>query len=91
MLELLAAFEEASGAALAHRIMRRRPGDVAELVAAPERARRELGWQAKRDIGDMCRDAWRFQSKNPHGYPTVDLLHDQSPSSQSSLLGGSTP
>ncbi len=68
VLQLLAAFAEVSGLDLPYRIVPRRPGDVAELVAAPDRAAAELGWRSRRDVLDMCRDAWRFQQQNPHGY-----------------------
>lgn len=68
VLELRAAFEDAGGVVLPYRIVDRRSGDVAELVAAPDRAAQELGWRAQRDVDAMCRDAWRFQSSNPHGY-----------------------
>ncbi|MCU1459351.1 MAG: galE [Actinomycetia bacterium] len=68
VLQLLAAFTEVCGRELPYRIVARRPGDVAELVADPERAAVELGWRARRDVLDMCRDAWRFQQENPGGY-----------------------
>lgn len=68
VLELRAAFENTCGVRLPYQIVDRRPGDVAKLVAAPDRAAHRLGWRAQRDIHDMCRDAWRFQRNNPHGY-----------------------
>ena len=46
----------------------RRPGDVAWLWCSPEKAKNELNWVASRNITDMCRDMWRFQSMNPTGY-----------------------
>jgi UDP-glucose 4-epimerase len=45
-----------------------RPGDVAELVADASAVARAWGWRPSRDLADMCRDAWRFQRLNPHGY-----------------------
>jgi UDP-glucose 4-epimerase len=51
----------------------RRPGDVAELVADPTLAAELLGWKAERDVADMCRDAWEFQRRNPHGYDSVHV------------------
>jgi UDP-glucose 4-epimerase len=48
--------------------MERRPGDVTELVADARAVERAWGWRATRDLADMCRDAWRFQQSNPHGY-----------------------
>ena len=46
----------------------RRPGDIAENYADPSKAKRELDWEAKRGIEDMCRDSWNWQSNNPNGY-----------------------
>lgn len=68
VLEMVRAFEEASGRKLAHRIAPRRPGDIAVCYADPLKAARELGWQAKRGLSEMMRDAWRWQSMNPQGY-----------------------
>lgn len=64
------AFEQASGGEIAHRIVDRRPGEVAEAYADVSRAR-ELGWTAARDIDEMCRDAWNWQRRNPERYPAV--------------------
>ena len=47
----------------------RRAGDVATAYADPTKASRELGWTAKYDLKDMCRDGWNWQQKNPDGYP----------------------
>lgn len=69
VLELVSAFEEASGKAVPYRIVARRPGDVATCYADTSLAESLLGWRAKLDIHAMCRDAWRWQSKNPQGYP----------------------
>lgn len=69
VLEVVRAFEQASGRKIPYRIVDRRPGDVAISYADPAKARRELGWVAQRDIHDMCADAWRWQSQNPDGYP----------------------
>ena len=69
VLEMVAAFEAACGKAIPHTIVPRRPGDIAECYADPERARRELGWRAEQDLAAMCVDAWRWQQQNPAGYP----------------------
>ncbi|HYN65468.1 MAG TPA: UDP-glucose 4-epimerase GalE [Ornithinibacter sp.] len=69
VLELLHAFERACGHDLPYEIVDRRPGDVAASYADPTRANTELGWHATRTVDDMCVDTWRWQSKNPHGYP----------------------
>ena len=68
VLELLHAFERASGLTLPYQVVARRPGDVAEVYADPALARELLGWQAEFDVDAMCRDAWRWQSMNPQGY-----------------------
>jgi len=68
VLEILAAFEKACGRKIPYRITERRAGDVAVCYADPSKAEKELAWQAVRDIGDMCRDAWKWQSENPYGY-----------------------
>ncbi|MBR3858043.1 MAG: GDP-mannose 4,6-dehydratase, partial [Bacteroidaceae bacterium] len=46
----------------------RRPGDIATCYCDPAKAKRELGWEAKFGIEEMCRDSWRFQKNNPNGY-----------------------
>jgi UDP-glucose 4-epimerase len=69
VLEVVAAFEKASGRKVPYRIVERRPGDSAVCYADPSRAQRELGWKAERDLAAMCDDAWRWQKANPEGYP----------------------
>ncbi|WP_083419534.1 UDP-glucose 4-epimerase GalE [Pseudofrankia sp. BMG5.36] len=66
--DLLAAFSAACGRELPSRLVARRAGDVAELVADPALALKLLGWSARRNVADMCRDAWKFQHLNPNGY-----------------------
>jgi UDP-glucose 4-epimerase len=68
VLEVIAAFERASGRAIKYRLAPRRPGDAAECWADPSRAKAELGWVTTRDLDRMCVDMWRWQSKNPKGY-----------------------
>lgn len=68
VLDVVAAFEKASGQKVAYRIVDRRPGDVAACYADPARAKVLLGWSAERDIDTMCADAWRWQSTNPSGF-----------------------
>ncbi|MGL4353694.1 MAG: UDP-glucose 4-epimerase GalE [Aeromonas popoffii] len=68
VLQMVAAFEAASGLPLPYRIEPRRPGDIAECWADPAKAERELGWRASRDLATMCADSWRWQSANPQGY-----------------------
>lgn len=64
VLELVKAFEEANGIKVPYEVVDRRPGDIAACYADATKAKRELGWTAKRDIIAMCRDAWRFQRNN---------------------------
>ena len=68
VLELVRAFERASGREVPFEIVARRPGDVAEVYADPTLAGQLLGWRAEHDIDAMCRDAWRWQSLNPSGF-----------------------
>lgn len=71
VLEMVKAFENASGKPVPYEIGPRRPGDIAECYADPSYAERCLGWKAERGIDAMCRDAWRWQSQNPVGYATA--------------------
>ena len=68
VLELAAAFEQASGRPVPYQLVARRPGDIAACYADPGLAQRELGWRAERDLKQMCEDTWRWQSNNPEGY-----------------------
>lgn len=69
VLDMVRAFEAASGRKVAYRIAPRRAGDVAQCYADPTLAQRLLGWRAEKDLADMCTDAWRWQSGNPNGFP----------------------
>lgn len=68
VLELVHAFEQASGRPIPYDIVARRPGDVAACYADATRARDLLAWRAVRDVDAMCTDTWRWQSLNPNGY-----------------------
>lgn len=68
VLELVHAFEKANNIKIPYVIAPRRPGDVDENYANCDKAWKEMGWKAKLDIVDACRDSWRWQSKNPNGY-----------------------
>ena len=68
VLDMVKAFEKASGKSVPYEITDRRPGDIAACYADPSKAEQELGWKAERDIREMCEDTWRWQSKNPEGY-----------------------
>ena len=68
VLQIVKAFEKASGRKVPYAIKARRPGDVAEVWADPSFALQELGWKAERGIEKMCEDLWRWQSMNPYGF-----------------------
>jgi UDP-glucose 4-epimerase len=71
VLQLVKAFAEAAARDIPYEVVARRPGDVAEVYADPSLARQALGWQAELGVEAMCRDAWRWQSRNPQGYPAA--------------------
>ena len=68
VLEMVHAFEAATGKRVPYVIAPRRAGDVAEVYCDPAKAERELGWKAEYSLEDMCRDSWNWQSKNPNGF-----------------------
>ena len=67
VLELVNAFQEATGVNIPYEIVERRSGDLAAYWADPEKAKRALSWRAEKTVEDICRDAWRWQSQNPRG------------------------
>ncbi len=68
VLDMVHAFEKACGKEIPYKIVDRRPGDVESLYAEPDKARDEIGFVAEKNLDDMCRDTWRWQSSNPNGY-----------------------
>ncbi|MFM8900138.1 MAG: UDP-glucose 4-epimerase GalE [Burkholderiales bacterium] len=68
VLEVVNAFEQASGRRVPVEFVDRRPGDVAACYADPSLAATMLGWRATRSLNQMCQDGWRWQTMNPHGY-----------------------
>jgi UDP-glucose 4-epimerase len=68
VLDMVKAFESASGKPIPYQVQPRRPGDIAACYAEPTLAKELLGWQATRDLQTMCVDTWRWQSGNPQGY-----------------------
>ncbi len=68
VLDMLKAFEKASGKKVPYTIAPRRAGDIAKCFANPAYAKEVLGWEATKDIDEMCEDSWRWQSNNPNGY-----------------------
>lgn len=70
VLDIIHAFEKANHVSVPYKIVARRPGDIAECWADPKKAKSELHWEAQKNMEDMCRDAWRWQTMNPNGYDT---------------------
>lgn len=68
VLDVIHAFSKAVGKEIPYVIKPRRAGDIATCYSDATKAKVELGWEAKRTLDDMCRDAWNWQSKNPNGY-----------------------
>lgn len=68
VLDIVKAFNKAYGKELPYKIAPRRPGDLAVCYSDPSKAKKVLGWEAKRGIEEMCEDSWRWQSNNPNGY-----------------------
>ena len=73
VLEMVHAFEKASGRSVPYRIAPRRPGDIAQCWADPTKAWDEMGWRAERGLNEMMADSWRWQSRNPNGYGHLDV------------------
>ncbi|MDD2711642.1 MAG: UDP-glucose 4-epimerase GalE [Simplicispira sp.] len=71
VLEIVRAFEQASGRAVPYQLAPRRAGDVAACYADPRQAAQLLGWRAERDLATMCRDAWKWQDQNPQGFAST--------------------
>ena len=68
VLDVVKAFEKASGKEIKYEIVPRRPGDLATVYSDPTKAKKELGWVAERGLEKMCEDSWRWQKNNPEGY-----------------------
>lgn len=68
VLEMVRAFESASGVRVPYKVVGRRPGDAAISFCDPTKAREQLGWVANRGLAEMCADSWRWQAQNPQGY-----------------------
>ncbi len=76
VLEVVRSFAKATGKDIPYVITERRPGDIAECYADPSKAFRELGWKAEKSLEEMCKDSWRWQKNNPHGYEEREVLKD---------------
>lgn len=68
VLDIVKSFERVNNITIPYVITARRPGDIAECYADPQKALNLLGWKAEKNIDDMCRDSWNWQQKNPNGY-----------------------
>ena len=71
VLEIIKAFEKASGKTIPYTVTKRRQGDVAVCFAETKKAKNELNWKAQRGVDRMCEDTWRWQVNNPHGYEKI--------------------
>ncbi len=72
VLDVIQAFRSATGEPLPYVMQARRPGDVPAMYSDPTLARKELGWQARYGIEEMCRDSWNWQKNNPNGYDSEE-------------------
>ena len=68
VIDMVDAFSKVVGKEIPYEIKERRPGDIATCYAQADKAKKEIGWEATRDLETMCEDSWRWQSKNPNGY-----------------------
>merc|ERR1719433_281446 len=68
VLEMVKAFEAASGKTIPYKMAERRPGDLACVVANPAKAKADFGWETTRGLELMCSSSWHWQSSNPNGY-----------------------
>lgn len=71
VLEVIQAFEKASGKKIPYKIVERRPGDIAASYADASIANKDLGWHATKNMDDMCADTWKWQQSNPNGYKSL--------------------
>ena len=68
MLDIVNTFMRVNNLTIPYTIKPRRSGDIAECYANPEKAEKVLGWKAEKNLDDMCRDSWNWQSHNKNGY-----------------------
>ncbi|MBP5145223.1 UDP-glucose 4-epimerase GalE, partial [Pseudomonas protegens] len=72
VLEMIRAFEDASGCTIPYTLSPRRQGDIAQCWSDPSKALHDLGWKAERGLKEMMEDTWRWQSNNPDGYRSFE-------------------
>lgn len=68
VFDMIHAFEKVSGKKIAYKVVPKRPGDIATCYSDPSKAKKELGWEATRELEEMCEDSWRWQKNNPNGF-----------------------
>ncbi|MGJ0321450.1 GDP-mannose 4,6-dehydratase [Aliarcobacter cryaerophilus] len=68
VLDMIKAFEKASGQKIPYKLVPRRAGDIATCYSNPQKAKEILDWEAKFNLEDMCKSSWNWQNKNPKGY-----------------------
>ena len=68
VLDMVKTFQEVNNVPVSYKIVDRRPGDLATCYADPAKSAEVLGWKAEKNLADMCRDSWRWQSQNPQGF-----------------------
>jgi UDP-glucose 4-epimerase len=68
VLDMVTTFAQVNGVEVPYQITDRRPGDIATCYADPTKSEEKLLWKAEKNLADMCRDSWRWQSQNPMGY-----------------------
>ena len=78
VIEVISAYEEACGHKIARRVIGRRDGDTATSLADPRKAENVLGWTATRSLVDACKSSWKWQTKNPKGYRSLDAIDETS-------------
>uniref|UniRef100_A0A8D8YRF5 UDP-glucose 4-epimerase n=2 Tax=Cacopsylla melanoneura TaxID=428564 RepID=A0A8D8YRF5_9HEMI len=91
VLSLLKTFEKVTGKSIHYTVEKRREGDIVSMFANTELAKKELGWEAKRNVDTMCEDFWRWQTMNPQGYktPVSESPNSITPSSPSTITPSS--
>src|SRR5690606_2272014 len=68
VLDLINTFQKVTGKEIPYQFVDRRPGDIGECYANPEKAQKVMGWKAEKNLEEMCRDSWKWQSNNPNGF-----------------------
>ncbi|WP_281863175.1 UDP-glucose 4-epimerase GalE [Planomicrobium okeanokoites] len=68
VLDLINNFKKVTSNDIPYTVIERRPGDIGVCYANPDKAKKLLGWQAERDLEEMCQDSWKWQSENPEGF-----------------------